>query len=249
VDDEVYNRKLLTTILNNHHVSCTEAINGVEAIKELKSNNYDLILMDTYMPELDGIESTAQIRQMKNKKNNIPVIALTAAVTEEDRESYKNVGMNGFVAKPFKENELLSEINRVLNFDGKTIALKPKESAVDLKKRVDFSTLKELSDGDTKFYKEMLNTFLDSTYSGISEIEKAFKEKDWKNVGGYSHKICAPAKHLSANDLYSHLKQLEIKCKNEEQLETIENHIAEVKKEFNFIKAEIKVELRGGSNI
>jgi signal transduction histidine kinase/DNA-binding NarL/FixJ family response regulator len=241
VDDEEYNRKLLVTILKRHDSSFTEAINGLEAIKELKSNNYDLVLMDTYMPELDGIKSTAKIRQMKTE---VSIIALTAAVTENDRKNYKNAGMNGFVAKPFKENELLSEINRVLNSERVNVSTKQENNPIDDQKRIDFSTLKELSDKDEGFYREMLKTFLSSTSEGISEIEKHFKKEDWKMLAEYSHKICTPAKHLSANTLYYHLKQLEMKCKNEEQLETIQNHIEEVKKEFNFIMADIKVELK-----
>ncbi|PHR49945.1 MAG: hypothetical protein COA32_02085 [Fluviicola sp.] len=241
VDDEEYNRKLLVTILKGQASSFTEASTGVEAIKELKSNNYDLVLMDTYMPELDGVKSTAKIRQMKN---NVPIIALTAAVTEDDRKNYTNVGMNGFVAKPFKENELLSEIKRVLNIENISSTIYQRSEPIHGHKKIDFSALKALSDTDQGFYREMLNTFLTSTSEGIAGIEKSFKKEDWKMLAEYSHKICTPAKHLSANLLYSHLKELETKCKKEEQLETIQNHIEEVKKEFNFIMAEIKIELK-----
>src|SRR5690606_1397772 len=83
VDDEEFNRKLLTTILKQHKVLYTESINGKEAIKELKRNDYDLILMDARMPEMNGIEATKKIRKLPNEqKNNVPIIALTAAVTE-----------------------------------------------------------------------------------------------------------------------------------------------------------------------
>ncbi|MEX1192270.1 MAG: ATP-binding protein [Brumimicrobium sp.] len=249
VDDEKYNRKLLTTILKSHQAILTESSNGLEAVKEIKSNNYDLVLMDAYMPELDGISASKKIRKMSDKsKNSVPIIALTAAVTEEDRENYTNAGMNGFVAKPFKENELLGEINRILSVSNESISIikkkiKHQKSKVPQQKHIDFSGLSELSDGDDKFYTEMLNTFLDSTSEGIKDIEKALKENNWKMLAEYSHKICAPAKHLSAEVLYSHLKEIELKSRNKDALNSIENNVAEVKKEFKFIKAEIEAEL------
>lgn len=251
VDDEKYNRKLLTTILKRHDVLFTEAANGLEAIKEVKLNNFDLVLMDSYMPEMDGINASKIIRAMKDAtKRNVPIIALTAAVTELDRKNYTNAGMNGFVAKPYKENELLQEIKRILStsHDIKTISSKGEVTADKIEKiklkRIDFTQLKELSDGDSTFYVDMLNTFLTSTSEGILDIEKALKEENWSMVADYSHKICSPARHLSAEILYSHLKDIELKARNEEELDSITNSVEKIKKEFNFITSEIELELK-----
>jgi signal transduction histidine kinase/CheY-like chemotaxis protein len=111
VDDNVFNRKLLTTILKKHRASYTEATNGKEAIKEIKNNNYDLVLMDVRMPELDGIEATKKIRALPIKtKKNIPIIMLTAAVAENDRLQYQDIKASGFLAKPFTECDLIETI-------------------------------------------------------------------------------------------------------------------------------------------
>lgn len=248
VDDEEYNRKLLFTILKKYHVVYTEAKTGLEAVKEMEHNDYDLVLMDARMPDLDGLEASKEIRKLTSvTKKNVPIIALTAAVTEEDRKECKNAGMNGFLAKPFKENDLLREINNVLNINHSDSIKKVNEPKVTPKvvdKNIDFTDLKNLSDGDIKFYKDMLQTFLDSTLSGIEEMEIAVYEEDWDMLAGYAHKICAPCKHLSANLLYKYLKEMEVNCRNKNNLDTLEKTFKLVKKEFNSIKITIDKELK-----
>ncbi len=248
VDDEEYNRKLLLTILKKYHVAYTEAKTGLEAIKEVQHNNYDVVLMDARMPELDGLEASKRIRKLSEEvKKNVPIIALTAAVSEEDKQEYKKAGMNGFLAKPFKENDLLREINKVLNISDSNSIKTITESKTILEvmeKSIDFTDLKNLSDGDILFYKDMLQTFIDSTSSGIEEMEVAVEEEDWDMLAEYAHRICAPCKHLSANLLYKYLKEIELNCRNKNNLESLDKTFKLVKKEFKIIKIEIDKELK-----
>jgi signal transduction histidine kinase/CheY-like chemotaxis protein/HPt (histidine-containing phosphotransfer) domain-containing protein len=244
VDDEEYNRKLLSTILKKYPVSYTEAINGVEAIMEVKRNNYDLILMDARMPKMDGIEATKRIRQMNSEiKSNVPIIALTAAVTEDNKKEYKFAGMNGCLAKPFKEKELLQEINNLIelnnNIDSTEVAIDSEKEANSL----DLTALKELSNGDKAFYTDMLQTFLQTTTTGIREMEKLLKEKNYAMVAEHAHKISAPCKHLGADFLYEHLKTIEDNCRNNKSLDEVDALITNVKSEFKTINELINKEL------
>jgi HPt (histidine-containing phosphotransfer) domain-containing protein len=86
---------------------------------------------------------------------------------------------------------------------------------------ISFEDLREMSNGDMAFYTEMLETFEQSTSSGVEKIESAVSEKDWRTAGEVAHRICAPCKHLSANTLYTYLKEMEENCLNEIHLETI----------------------------
>lgn len=115
-DDEPFNRKLLEAIFRNENVELTSVSDGTEVLEKLKNNQYDCILMDMHMPEMDGIETTKNIRtNEKNKVNkNIPIIVLTAALTDEDKKRYIATGMNGIVAKPFNKKTVLEEISKVL---------------------------------------------------------------------------------------------------------------------------------------
>jgi len=102
---------MLRTILPN--LKMIEANNGIEAIREIKLSQPDLVLMDVQMPELDGLEATRQIRKLKNGLT-VPVIALTAGVSKEEREQCFKSGMDDFLAKPIEKNELKRIIRKYL---------------------------------------------------------------------------------------------------------------------------------------
>lgn len=123
-EDNLINRKLALKILDNLGYRADVAVNGLEALKRLKSTAYDLILMDVQMPEMDGLTATREFRQ--NEKQNgsrnskqtpktTPIIAMTANAMKGDREKCLNAGMNDYVTKPIKAGELVSVIERWLS--------------------------------------------------------------------------------------------------------------------------------------
>jgi len=108
VEDVLLNQLLLQIILDEFGFQRDFAENGKVAIEKLKSNSYDIVLMDLQMPEMDGLEATEYIRKKMNLQ--IPIIALTADVTMSDLEKCKTIGMNGFLAKPIDEKLLYNKI-------------------------------------------------------------------------------------------------------------------------------------------
>lgn len=108
VEDTPLNQLLLKIILDEFGFERDFAENGKVAIEKLQTNSYDIILMDIQMPEMNGIEATAYIRNKMNSK--IPIIALTADVTMDDLEKCKAVGMNGHISKPIDEKMLYNKI-------------------------------------------------------------------------------------------------------------------------------------------
>ena len=87
---------------------------GLEVLTALKKTDYDLVLMDVQMPEMDGIEATRAIRDPASKVLNhkIPIIAMTAHAMEEDKNRCIEAGMNGYVAKPISRDQLYAEIEK-----------------------------------------------------------------------------------------------------------------------------------------
>ncbi len=116
VDDVTINRTLLKIMLNRYGYEVTEATNGREALEFVKNNITDLVLMDISMPEMDGIEATGFIRKLDHKKGEVPVIAVTASTRYKNDKTLKEIGFNGLLKKPFKEEELLEMIR---NFENK----------------------------------------------------------------------------------------------------------------------------------
>jgi len=204
-DDEVFNRKLIMTILEKHNAIGTEAENGLEALELVKKQDFDVILMDARMPELDGIEATKKIRELENNAQ-IPIIALSAAVTEEDQKLFEDAGMNASLAKPFRESKLIETI-------ANQISKGQHNSYTENQGAIDFDSLKSLSGDDKAFYLEMLETFVRGTKNGIQEIEQYLSNQEFKKVGDVAHRISAPCKHLDARKLYNSLKSLEKMCK------------------------------------
>ncbi len=110
-EDNPINQKVAVVNLNNMGHEVDVAKNGKEAVEKFLQNKYDLVFMDIQMPEMDGIEATKKIREIENERKvsrKIPIIAMTANTMEGDREKYLQAGMNDYVSKPFKQNELVS---------------------------------------------------------------------------------------------------------------------------------------------
>ena len=210
VDDELYNRKLLQIILKRHHVHVSEVQNGKEAIAAVQENRFDVILMDSRMPVMDGIEATKAIRAIENKEvADVPIIALSAAVSEADQRQYQNVGMNGFLAKPFKESQLIQEIIRAISADESEVFEIEVPKSKKKSKQANFKNLEELSGGDRAFFVDMLETFVHSMEEGLVHLKEEAAKENIEMVAEYAHKMASPCNHLSLTDLYQALKKLE----------------------------------------
>jgi CheY-like chemotaxis protein len=117
VEDIPLNQLLMKTLLDDFGFQRDIASNGKVAIEKLKTNSYDVILMDLQMPEMNGFEATEYIR--KTLCLDVPIIALTADVTTADLEKCTAVGMNDYIAKPVDEKLLYSKITKYVK---KTLA-------------------------------------------------------------------------------------------------------------------------------
>ena len=114
-EDVEVNQFLAKVILESKGLNVDIANNGIEALAFLVHNDYDLILMDVQMPEMDGITATKKIRQLADtKKALIPIIALTANALVGNEQEYYDIGMDVCVTKPFTAEKLFSVINKLL---------------------------------------------------------------------------------------------------------------------------------------
>ena len=111
VDDNKTNQKLASLVLKRLGYTPTIAVNGQDAVTQQLAGNYDLILMDVEMPVMDGVEATREIRASE-KKTESPtyIVATTANAMQGDRERYLAAGMDGYISKPVRINELVSAL-------------------------------------------------------------------------------------------------------------------------------------------
>ena len=116
-EDNDLNQMIIKAMLSKFGHSVEAVNDGLAAVNTLRYGKFDLILMDIHMPEMDGPTASRMIRQGSNGKRNIPIIAITADVMNENRKLYFEAGMNYFVTKPINLHKLLCAINRVLGED------------------------------------------------------------------------------------------------------------------------------------
>jgi len=118
VDDHPINRLLVRQILQKYwkNSAVVEVDNGAKALTELKANQFDLVLMDMVMPEMDGIEATQRLRQeLQGDAANTPVLGLTANVNPNDLDRFAKAGVDDTLLKPFDQFKLCEQVQHLLN--------------------------------------------------------------------------------------------------------------------------------------
>jgi CheY-like chemotaxis protein len=116
VEDDAGSQFLAQLFLEELGHQITAATTGKEALQKLSKNDFDLVLMDVHIPEMDGLEVTRQIRNPASPVRNhaIPIIAMTASALKNDQEACMQAGMNNFISKPMLPNELADAIDKVV---------------------------------------------------------------------------------------------------------------------------------------
>jgi CheY-like chemotaxis protein len=111
-EDNSTNQRIIVRMLTKLDCRVGIAANGLEAVTMAKDFPFDVILMDMQMPEMDGLEASARIRELGGPHAGLPIIALTANAMESDREACMRAGMDDFLAKPVKRDELVGTLRR-----------------------------------------------------------------------------------------------------------------------------------------
>ncbi len=111
IDDSAFQRKILSDIIIKKNIHIIEATNGSEGLKSIESENPDLVILDHNMPEMTGEEL---LNILSQKKNQIPVIMVTANIQDTTRNKAINLGVKGFLSKPIDEKDLLETIHKII---------------------------------------------------------------------------------------------------------------------------------------
>ena len=113
-EDNYPNQMLIKTYLRKIEFSCLLVKNGREAISAIDDEDFDLVLMDIQMPQMDGLEATRRIRAMDGVARNIPIVGLTASVHEDALQRCLEAGMNAVITKPVKAVVLYEQIKQFI---------------------------------------------------------------------------------------------------------------------------------------
>jgi signal transduction histidine kinase/DNA-binding response OmpR family regulator len=217
-EDILMNQKLVQSILPAGKFTVRTAYNGKEGLKLLKEEQFDLILMDLQMPEMNGFEAAEVIR--KELRLDIPIIALTAHSMQTDLQKCLDLGMNDYLSKPFRKDSLMQKIYMLL----------PDKQFQPSESHLDFTYLNSLSRGDKAFERSMIALFLEEVPADMEEMALAVERKDLNAVSRYAHKLKSSLPLVGLNTLLTIAKELET------ARELTEDSLSA----FNFMKEELE---------
>ena len=209
VEDNVLNQKLAKKVIPAEWGQIDVAENGLVAKELLKTKSYDIILMDLQMPLMNGYETTHYVRHVLHSE--IPIIAMTANAILGEREKCIAAGMNDYVSKPFRADDLLSRMKLLFPPDHFTDVIKPESpSAVAKEALFNLEHLNEIAEGDESFVGDFLKTF-------VAEMQKEIPILSAAIANGNSEDIMRIAHKSKVSFVVLNAVQIETLCKEIEQ--------------------------------
>ena len=195
-EDNKVNQKLASKLVQR--VGCTPTVvsDGQEAVNALRTERFDLVLMDVQMPVMGGLEATRVIREMEAGLGwRTPIIAVTAGAMKGDRETCVEAGMDGFVPKPIQSEALLRLMEELT--DGRTPVEKTDTPAAD-NGAMDEAALLETVGGDRTLVIELAEIFLEELHPRMREIRTAIGDKDCGRLQFSAHTLKGSASAITA---------------------------------------------------
>ncbi len=215
-EDNAVNQKLAMRLLEKAGHRVTLADTGLKAIATWENAGgavFDLVLMDIQMPEMDGMEATAKIREMEKKYGgHIPILAMTAHAMRGDREKYLASGMDGYISKPIQPKALFGEIDRCLGLQRGSDAMADKST--ETSEQIDRVSLLERVEEDEELLAEMVQLFLDDIPNLLDTMRAALQRGDMEVLERSAHSLKGAASNLSAKPAADAALKLEKDAKN-----------------------------------
>ncbi len=198
VEDNEVNCKVAIRLPEKLGIQVEIACNGLEAVQKVAQGAYDLILMDCQMPEMDGYTATRQIRAMGI---TTPIVALTAHALEGEREKCLACGMDDYLSKPIKPEQLKTTLARYMEqSDSETGGQQKTENKEAIVMEVlNWEHLNEITGGDEEFLQELFQEFLDQTPVLMEQLQQAIQSGDAQTAGRMAHTIKGSARSVGAD--------------------------------------------------
>jgi PAS domain S-box-containing protein len=239
VDDNLVNRDVAGEILKKCGCLVDLAANGIEAVYKAKSNDYDVIFMDIQMPEMDGIEANRQIKLLKLPKQPV-VVAMTAYSLQEDEERFLAAGLDDYLAKPIRANQLIGKVEELITGANTTsVEMKPATKSLQI---VNINTINQLKKyGGAEMVYSALKEFEQEAQEQILECHEANKKEDYTTIQLHLHTLKGSAGTLGVEKIADIAMQIEAEMKKQEYsnvtngLLQLSNNFAEFKENFTNI--------------
>lgn len=216
MEDNRVNRRVVEGVLSKHGHVVIAVENGAQAVEAAQAHYFDAILMDRHMPVMDGIEATRRIRGLRH--GDMPIIALTAAATQDDVEACLNAGMDSFVAKPVDPDLLLAEIARLTEDRWHNTPRQP--SAPDPAEQppiLDATALRHLEEHlGSEILPSLVQDFRLTAAELGQVVAESLASEDWRAMERSAHGLKSSAGSMGLIRLQKLCEAIELSCRREE---------------------------------
>ena len=242
VDDNKVNQFLGKQILRNiGFTSVQVASDGFAALKMIDENDFDILLTDVEMPGMTGYELTTNIRQLKDNKKNITIIALTANASEDEHERALILGMNDYLAKPYSPEELQTVLQRHIKAKDHFFL---SEAGTNTKKFYPpMDAIYALFSGNKEDVKVLLGMLKEQIPSCMNQLKDAIIENNWINAFNASHKLKSTVKLFKIDSLFNKASLIAESSRNQTEIHLVPGMYDELHAELQGIQALINKEL------
>ncbi|MBR3519136.1 MAG: response regulator [Paludibacteraceae bacterium] len=239
LDDDDTQLTLVSEILTHANITVFPHKDPEDALKEMESQNIDLILTDIQMPSINGFEFVKLIRQSPHisHSDTLPIIALSARA-DISEEHIKEQGFDGFICKPFTSQELIDTIR--LHTKGENIAMPEGEEEQPSADNTPFYGLLSYACGDKESEAMILDSFIRESTSNVKELKKAWLLNDTKEMHHYAHKMLPLFRSLQKKGIVEKLAVLEKEDNFKKMIS---------RKEFQTLTKEVKMTLNEAKDL
>lgn len=220
VDDDILQLTVTTELLRKAGIQCDTCTHPQEVLSRLEKGNYNIVLSDIQMPEMDGFELVQQIRESPNQQiKNIPVIALSARDDMHEKE-YQEAGFSAYLNKPYTPEQLYSRVNDLL---GCAIEMnQPTTQTSDKNALYNLDMIMVFADNDKDAANQIIGSFISDCKTNFQLLVQHLESHETEQIAKLAHKMLPMFKQLAINDVIPSLLFLE-----KMPLDTEENKIRE----------------------
>ncbi|MCR4408577.1 MAG: response regulator, partial [Anaerolineae bacterium] len=240
-EDNMVNQKVALRILERLGYRADVAANGLEVLAALERQHYDVVLMDVQMPEMDGVEATRRIHEQWNERRPW-IIAMTAHALSGDRERYLGAGMDDYISKPVKVDELVEALQRCRSLAGRldTPAATPQTGPQPADAAIDNTVLGKVraigGENASAFLTELIAAFEEDANKLLAELREAAAENNAEGLRRAAHTLKGSSATLGAMRLSAMCQELELMgCQG--TLAGVTERVAQIETEYEHVKA------------
>ena len=231
-EDNAVNQQVALKLLDQLGYRADLASNGLEALEALERQPFDVVLMDVQMPELDGLEASRRICERWPVENRPQIIAMTANAMPEDRAACFAAGMDDYLAKPIRPNELAKALRRVRpHEDARAPSAEASDAALDASA---LESLREL--GGEAFLAEVIDTFLSDGPALVASLRTSYEQGNTEELRRTAHTLKSNGQTFGAGRFSEFCRELEERARSGRRVDGAAELVERIEREYGALE-------------